>query len=120
MPIGTLPGQVLASGVTSPTVEDVRICFGEIEAVPIFAGLSSFVALYQIVVTVPNVPPGDVLVLAKVAGLQSQDGISINVAAPYEDLKRDCCGLHGRRAGFSNWPDAGQLGPPHRLRFPSG
>ena len=82
MPIGTLPGQVLASGVTSPTVEDVRICFGEIEAVPIFAGLSSFVALYQIVVTVPNVPPGDVLVLAKVAGLQSQDGISINVAAP--------------------------------------
>ena len=84
VPIGTLPGQVLDPGVISPTVEDVRIRFGdvEVEVEPIFAGLSSFVALYQIVVTVPDVPPGDVLVVAKVAGLQSQDGISINVAAP--------------------------------------
>ena len=82
MPVGTLPGQVLALGVISPTVEDVRICFGDVEVEPIFAGLSSFVALYQIVVTVPDVPPGDVLVVAKVAGLQSQDGISINIAAP--------------------------------------
>ena len=82
VPVGTLPGQVLAPGVTSPTVEDVRICFGDVEVEPIFAGLSSFVALNQIVVTVPDVPPGDVLVVAKVAGLQSQAGISINIAAP--------------------------------------
>ena len=61
VPVGTLPGQVLAPGVTSPTVEDVRICFGDVEVEPIFAGLSSFVALNQIVVTVPDVPPGDVL-----------------------------------------------------------
>ncbi len=81
VPVGTLPGQVLAP-VISPTVEDVRICFGDVEVVPSYAGLSSNVALYQINVTVPDVPPGDVLVVAKVAGLQSQDGISINVAAP--------------------------------------
>ena len=49
---------------------------------PIFAGLSGFVGLYQITVTVPDVPAGDVLVLAKIGGVQSQDGISIRVAAP--------------------------------------
>ena len=32
VPVGTLPGQVLALGVISPTVEDVRICFGDVEA----------------------------------------------------------------------------------------
>ena len=82
VPIGTLPREVLAPGVVSDTVEPVKICFGDVEVEPIFAGLSSFVGVYQIVVTVPDVPAGDVLVVAKVAGLRSQDGISIAVASP--------------------------------------
>ena len=82
VPVGTLPREVLAPGVFSNTLEPVKICFGDVEVEPIFAGLSSFVGVYQIVVTVPDVPAGDVLVVAKVAGLRSQDGISIAVASP--------------------------------------
>ncbi len=82
VPIGTLPREVLAAGVFSNTVEPVKICFGDVEVEPIFAGLSSFVGVYQIVVTVPDVPAGDVLVVAKVAGLRSQDGISIALTTP--------------------------------------
>ncbi len=84
VPVGMLPGQVLEPGVTSTTVEDVRICFGDVEVVPAFAGLSGFVGLYQIVVTVPDVPAGDVLVLGKIGGVQTQDGISLRVAVPEE------------------------------------
>ncbi len=76
--VGTIP----PPGTISTTVEAVRICFGDIEVEPNFAGLSGFVGLYQITVTVPDVPPGDVLVLAKIGGVQSQDGISIRVAGP--------------------------------------
>ena len=82
VPVGTLPGAFLDPGVTSATVQDVRICFGDVEVTPIFAGLSGFVGLYQIIVAVPDVPSGDVLVLAKIGGVQSQDGISIRVAGP--------------------------------------
>ena len=53
VPVGTLPG-----GVVARTTEDVRICFGDVEVTPSFAGLSGFVGLYQFVVEVPDVPPG--------------------------------------------------------------
>ena len=83
VPIGTLPGGFLDPGITSPTVETVRICFGDVEVDPLFAGLSGFVGVYQIVVRVPaGLPSGDVLVAAKIGGLRSQDGISIAMAAP--------------------------------------
>ena len=63
VPIGTLPGGFLDPGITSPTVETVRICFGDVEVDPLFAGLSGFVGVYQIVVRVPpGLPGGDVLV----------------------------------------------------------
>ena len=83
VPVGTIPGGFLAPGITSSTVEDVRICFGDVEVEPLFAGLSGFVGVYQIVVRVPpGLPSGDVLVAAKIGGVRSQDGISIRVAVP--------------------------------------
>ncbi len=83
VPIGTIPGGFLDPGITSSTVEEVRICFGDVEVEPLFAGLSGFVGVYQIVVRVPpGLPSGDVLVVAKIGGLRSQDGISIRVAVP--------------------------------------
>ena len=64
-------------------MEDVRICFGDVEVEPLFAGLSGFVGVYQIVVRVPpGLSSGDVLVAAKIGGVRSQDGISIRVAVP--------------------------------------
>ena len=83
VPIGTLPGGFLDPGITSPTVEDVRICFADVEVEALFAGLSGSVGVYQIVVRVPpGLPSGDVLVAAKIGGVRSQDGISIAMAAP--------------------------------------
>ena len=49
---------------------------------PLFAGLSGFVGLYQITVTVPDVPAGDAQLLAKIGGLQTQDDITIRIGAP--------------------------------------
>ena len=82
VPVGTLPGSVLEPGVASATNQEVTICFGDEEVTPLFAGLSGFVGLYQITVTVPNLPVGDVQLLAKIGGLQTQDGISIRVGTP--------------------------------------
>ena len=72
VPVGTLPGSVI-----SRTTEDVRICFGDVEVTPSFAGLSGFVGLYQFVVQVPDVPGGDVPFAVKIAGVETQGGMSI-------------------------------------------
>ncbi len=82
VPVGTLPGTVLEAGVPSATNQEVKICFGDVEVTPLFAGLSGFVGLYQITVTVPDVPAGDAQLLAKIGGLQTQDGITIRIGAP--------------------------------------
>ena len=91
VPIGTLPGGFLDPGITSPTVEDVRVCFGDVEAESLFAGLSGFVGVYQIVVRVPpGLPSGDVLVAATIGGLRSQDGISIAVGGALTTAPAGC------------------------------
>ena len=82
VPVGTLPGTVLEPGVASATNQEVKVCFGETEVTPLFAGLSGFVGLYQITVTVPDVPAGDAQLLAKIDGLQTQDDITIRIGAP--------------------------------------
>ena len=75
-------GKLPEPGVISATNQEVRVCFGNVEVTPLFAGLSGFLAVYQITVTVPDVPAGDVQVVAKIGGLQTQDGITIRIGTP--------------------------------------
>lgn len=71
------PAGQLLSG-TFPTAAPVTVTIGGIKADVAFAELTA-PGLYQLNVTVPNVPDGDAAVVATVGGVQSQGGAFIPV-----------------------------------------
>ncbi len=73
VPAGRIPD------IAAPTTEPVTVRFGETPANVLFAGLSPFAGLYQIVVEVPDVADGDHEVIAEIAGRQTQAGAFIQV-----------------------------------------
>jgi len=73
-PAGTIPQP------PAETVDPVQVFFGETPATVAYAGLSSYVALYQINVIVPNVSPGDIAVTAEIAGRRTQPNVYLTIA----------------------------------------
>ncbi len=74
VPIGQLPG-----GVVSETVDPVTVRLDQTPAEVLFAGLSPFVGVYQIVFRVPAVPDGDHEIIVEIAGRQTQTGLFFQV-----------------------------------------
>ena len=75
VPAGTLPT------VVSQTESPLRVLFGATEADVLFSGLSQFAGLYQAVIRVPNVEPGEIEVTGEIGGKSTQSGAVIAVAA---------------------------------------
>jgi uncharacterized protein (TIGR03437 family) len=61
-----------------PLANPVTVTIGGAPATVTFAGLTA-PGLYQINVTVPNLPNGDAAVLATIGGVTTQTGVSITV-----------------------------------------
>ncbi len=74
VPIGQLP-----DGVVSETVDPVTVRLGQTLAEVLFAGLSPFVGVYQIVFRVPAVPDGDHEIIVEIGGRQTQTGVYFQV-----------------------------------------
>ena len=62
------------------TAEEVRVFFGQTEATVLYSGLTEFAGLYQIIVVVPNVSPGEHEVRAEIGGQFTQFGAYFLVA----------------------------------------
>jgi uncharacterized protein (TIGR03437 family) len=63
---------------TAPLANSLGVTIGGIDATVIFAGLVG-PGLYQVNVTVPDLPSGDAAVLAKIAGVATQTGVAVTV-----------------------------------------
>jgi uncharacterized protein (TIGR03437 family) len=76
----TNPPLPSAQLVTAPAVlaNSVQVTIGGVEAPVAYAGLVE-AGLYQLNVTVPNVPGGDAAVVAQVGGVQTQAGVLITI-----------------------------------------
>jgi len=72
------PGVVFQGA--APTTNPVTVTIGSLPGAVSFAGLAA-AGLYQINVTVPNLPNGDYAVAAQVAGLSTQSGVLLKVQA---------------------------------------
>ncbi len=74
---GTMPS--VPAGAIPPgaaeTVDPVSVRVGESVAEVLFAGLSSFAGVYQIVIEVPQVPAGEHEIVAEIGGDQTQGGL---------------------------------------------
>jgi len=66
--------------IASPSVlaNPVQVTIGGVTATVVYAGLVES-GLYQINVTVPNLPNGDAAVIATIGGVPSQTGVSVTV-----------------------------------------
>jgi len=74
-------GQVVAQA--APLANPMTIRFGNVQANVTFAGLASGAAgLYQFNVVVPDLPDGDIPVVAEVGGVRTQDGAFITIRRP--------------------------------------
>ncbi len=80
MPAGQIPEIVPETGNYPETTEDVRVFFGETEATVYYHGLTGFAGLYEIIVLVPNVSPGEHEVRAEIGGQSTQFGAYVLVA----------------------------------------
>jgi uncharacterized protein (TIGR03437 family) len=69
VPVGQIPGEV------SRLVDPVRVFVGGVNAEVLFAGLSPFAGVYQIVIRTPNLPPGEYPIYAEIAGRRTQEGL---------------------------------------------
>jgi uncharacterized protein (TIGR03437 family) len=76
----TNPPLASAQLVTTPAAlaNSVQVTIGGVVAPVAYAGLVE-AGLYQLNVTVPNVPSGDAAVVAQIGGVQTQTGVSITV-----------------------------------------
>ncbi len=76
----TNPASPTAQLVTTPSVlaNTVQVSIGGMSAPVTFAGLVG-PGLYQLNVTVPNLPNGDAVVVATIGGLTTQTGVSVTV-----------------------------------------
>ena len=73
IPVGQLPAEV-------SRLEGVRVFVGTAEAEVLFAGLSPFAGVYQIVIQTPNLPPGEYPIHAEIAGRRTQQGLFLLIA----------------------------------------
>ena len=66
--------------IASPSVlaNPVTVTIGGVTATVVYAGLVES-GLYQLNVTVPNLPNGDALVVATIGGVSTQTGVSVTV-----------------------------------------
>ena len=72
------PGQVVPQA--APLAEQVQIRFGNVPATVTFSGLAAQAAgLYQFNVLVPDVPDGDVPIVAEIGGVRTQDNAFVTV-----------------------------------------
>jgi uncharacterized protein (TIGR03437 family) len=74
------PALPTAQLVTTPSVlaNSVQVTIGGVAATVVYAGLVE-PGLYQLNVTVPNLPNGDAAVAATIGGVSSQTGVSVTV-----------------------------------------
>lgn len=75
-------GQIPPAGTVANTVDPVAVRLGETPATVLFAGLSPFVGVYQIVIQLPAVANGDHELSAEIGGQRSQTGIFLAVQNP--------------------------------------
>ncbi len=74
-------GQVVTQA--TPLADQVQIRFGNVPATVSFAGLAAQAAgLYQFNVVVPDVPDGDVAVVAEIGGVRTQENAFLAVRRP--------------------------------------
>lgn len=62
----------------APLANSVQVTIGGMTANVAYAGLVS-PGLYQINVTIPNLPPGDASISASIGGVQTQSGVSVTI-----------------------------------------
>ena len=74
-------GQLVGSPVPLSNLTQLRVTIGGVAATVQYAGIVA-AGEYQINVTVPQVPNGDQPILATIAGVSSQTGVSIPVLNP--------------------------------------
>ena len=72
-------GQLPSPGTVARIAAAVRVLFGTTEAEVLFAGLSGFAGVYQVVVRVPNVGAGEHELVAEIGGRRSPAGLFVPV-----------------------------------------
>ena len=72
-------GQLPPPGTVARIAAAVRVLFGNTEAEVLFAGLSGFAGVYQIVVRVPNVEAGEHELVAEIGGRRPPSGLFVPV-----------------------------------------
>ncbi len=75
-------GQIPPAGTVANTVDPVAVRLGETPATVLFAGLSPFVGVYQIVIQLPALANGDHELSAEIGGQRSQTGVFLAVQNP--------------------------------------
>jgi uncharacterized protein (TIGR03437 family) len=76
VPVGQIPD------IVSRLTDVVRVVIGGVDAEVLFAGLSPYAGVYQIVIRVPNLPPGEHPIYAEIAGRRTQEGLVLAVGRP--------------------------------------
>ena len=75
-----VPVGQLNTGISRLT-STLRVFVGTAEAEVLFAGLSAYAGVYQIVIRVPNLPPGEYSVNAEIGGQRTPDGLVLAIGA---------------------------------------